>query len=86
MFAKGWWGLTQWVGGCSPVGGGLSRGWGRLYSKVWTDAQMNVTGFLAISGTWMASYATSIWLLVNEECTRMKPFLSVCMFSRGQCI
>ncbi len=33
-------------GGYSPVGGvGSSQGVGRLHYKVWTDAQMNATGF-----------------------------------------
>ncbi len=35
----GWVGLVRWVGGSGWVGGG------RLYSKVWTDAHMNATGF-----------------------------------------
>ncbi len=44
-----------------PVGG---RGgvwpsrWERLYSKVWTDAYMNATGFQAVIGTQMTGCAT----------------------------
>ncbi len=39
-------GLARWVGVWLGVrGSGQVGGWVRLYSKVWTDTYMNVTGF-----------------------------------------
>ena len=47
----GWWGVggggRGWGGEVGGGGGAWSMGGGggRLYSKVWTDAHMNATGF-----------------------------------------